>query len=66
MNKIIVTLATAGILGIGSIGVSIATNWVTNVNTDRREHHDAIRELQIRSEYLNGSVPSAPVNKLKK
>lgn len=66
MNKVFVTLITTAIFGLCTICVTVVTNWVTAVNLDRQTHHDAIKELQIRAEYVSGNIPAAPVTKIKR
>lgn len=66
MLKVAITVATSAVLGLCTICVTVATNWITAVNSDRQKYHDAIRELQIRSEYVNGAIPAAPLTPIQK
>ena len=61
MNKILVSILMSIIALLISIGVTIATNWINGLNSDRKTDENAIRELQLRSQYLNGPVPAAPI-----
>jgi len=61
MTKWAIGIATAALLGLGSVATHIVTVWVESRNAD----HETLRELVAKDKYLNGSFAAAPVAPIK-
>lgn len=62
MNKWLIGIATAAILGIGGMATHRITDWIDRVDAD----HETLKQMWWKDYYLNGPLPAAPVTPPKK